>query len=438
MKQIIVTAVAAAVVLGFAGAAEAQTYSLTVTGPAQAAEGAAFDAALILDFTGDPMAGFSYGVCNDPAFTTLTGRVDGAAIGTLNGGGGPDFNEVSEFADGYTAGLVICFTGCNPLPAGNDLELAIGSYSADAEVPSTSVETCDTLGNPPVATVVVVNGASVTPDQIGLAVEIVGVPDPAYTYSVADVAVDYNADDGLFSFDTAVSIDQDDNGAPDALTQGFSMGLSHETAVLEVTGVVTTLAFSPDFAEIGLSDPNGWTIGCVYSFTGATTAVLQDTEVITASYQNAAGAPLGTGMEQTVMTDLLLSDNVGTPPVANVVVVAGASLTATFDDASITLTGTIVQQIPFRRGDANGDGTVNIADGIWILNDLFQNGPTTTDTCEIANDVNDDSVIDSSDAVYIFNYRFLNGPAPVAPFPDCGTTPTQLPSPDDCSSYGAC
>ena len=176
MERLIVTAGAVAVGLGFAGATQAQTYSLTVTGPAQAAEGGAFDAALILDFTGDPMAGWSFGVCNDTAFTTCTSLADGVTTLGLNGGGGPDFNETNLTAGGYTAGLVICFTGCNPLPAGSDLELAIGSYTADAEVPSTTISTCDTLGTPPVATLDVVNGASASTDETGSVVELVGVP----------------------------------------------------------------------------------------------------------------------------------------------------------------------------------------------------------------------------------------------------------------------
>jgi hypothetical protein len=74
---------------------------------------------------------------------------------------------------------------------------------------------------------------------------------------------------------------------------------------------------------------------------------------------------------------------------------------------------------------------VNIADGIWILNDLFQGGPTTTDTCAFANDANDDGLFDASDATYIFNYRFLNGPLPPAPFPSCGQVAGQQPA--DCT-----
>ena len=404
---------------------EAQTYSLTVSGPAQVGEGAAFDASLNLDFTGDPMAGFSYGVCNDPAFVTLAGRADGAAIGALNGGDGPDFNEVASFAGGYTVGLVICFTGCNPLPAGSGLELAIGSYTGDAETASTQIATCDTLGTPPVATVVVVNGASIAPDQFPLDLEIVGVPDPAFTYIASDATVSVSSLPASFS--VGITIDQDDNGAPDAETQGFSMGLTSDPALLEVTDVQVTLPFAPDFAEIGTSDPTGWTAGLVYSFTGAITAVLQSEEVISASYQTAGGASPMVGST----TPLAWGDTVGTPPVANVVVVGGASLAAAFDDGVVSF----IEDPEFRRADTNADGLFNIADGIWLLNDLFQGGPTTRTDCAAANDCNGDDAIDAADAIYVFMTALLDGPLPPAPFPDCG--PEANPAATlDCPAYG--
>ncbi len=404
---------------------EAQTYSLTVSGPTSVGEGTAFDASLIMDFTGDPMAGFSYGVCNDSAFVSLTGRADGAAIGALNGGDGPDFNEVANFADGYTVGLVICFTGCNPLSAGSGLELAVGSYTGDAETASTQIGTCNSLGIPPVATVVVVNGSSIAPDQFPLDLEIVGVPDPAFTYSAADATVSVSSLPASFS--VGITIDQDDNGAPDAETQGFSMGLTHDPALLEVADVQVTLPFSPDFAELGFADPTGWTIGAVFSFTGAITAALQNEEVIAASYATVAGASPMVGST----TALAWADTVGTPPVANVVVVGGASLQANFDDGVVTF----VEDPEFRRSDTNADGLFNIADGIWLLNDLFGGGPTTRTDCAAANDCNGDDAIDAADAIYVFNASLLDGPLPPAPFPDCGSEPNPAAT-LDCPSYG--
>ncbi len=72
----------------------------------------------------------------------------------------------------------------------------------------------------------------------------------------------------------------------------------------------------------------------------------------------------------------------------------------------------------FRRGDANDDARVDLADAIWILNELVRDGPRTP--CRLAADANDDARVDVSDAIWIAHYRFLHGPPPPAPFPACG------------------
>ncbi len=76
----------------------------------------------------------------------------------------------------------------------------------------------------------------------------------------------------------------------------------------------------------------------------------------------------------------------------------------------------------FIRGNANDDGKVNIADPIWIINELVRQGPRTK--CQDAADANDDGLVDLSDAMYLIQWRFLgSGNPPTAPFPDCGADP---------------
>ncbi|MBC8260951.1 MAG: hypothetical protein H8E43_03945, partial [Planctomycetia bacterium] len=84
----------------------------------------------------------------------------------------------------------------------------------------------------------------------------------------------------------------------------------------------------------------------------------------------------------------------------------------------------------FIRGDANSDGIVNIADGVWIIYELFLNGPSSN--CSVASDANGDELSDIADASFIIMYRFMGGAAPTAPFPDCGQVDGQLP--EDCAS----
>ncbi len=71
----------------------------------------------------------------------------------------------------------------------------------------------------------------------------------------------------------------------------------------------------------------------------------------------------------------------------------------------------------FLRGDPNRDGTVNLADGIAILQYLFSGGALA---CADAGDLDDGGAIDVADAVAVFAYLFQGGTSPSAPFPLAG------------------
>jgi hypothetical protein len=89
---------------------------------------------------------------------------------------------------------------------------------------------------------------------------------------------------------------------------------------------------------------------------------------------------------------------------------------------------------PFRRGDANGDGRADISDAVWILTELFRDGPAAP--CDDAADTNDDGLRDISDGAFMIQYCFRGGTPPPTPFAACGWDPT-----DDefgCSAYEPC
>jgi len=94
-----------------------------------------------------------------------------------------------------------------------------------------------------------------------------------------------------------------------------------------------------------------------------------------------------------------------------------------------TTTLTIEPLIPtgslgqFRRGDANRDNTVDLSDGIFILNFLFSDG--NDPQCLDAADVNDTGDVDISDPIAAFNFLFLGGDSPPLPGAfECGADPT--------------
>ena len=93
-----------------------------------------------------------------------------------------------------------------------------------------------------------------------------------------------------------------------------------------------------------------------------------------------------------------------------------------------------IDAMDFQRGDANGTGSVNIADGIFLLQFLYQDGPTAT--CLDAADANDDGVIDVADAIYILATLKSGGTLPPPPYPGCGDDPTV--DGLDCVDHPAC
>jgi hypothetical protein len=283
-------------VVGTLGA-QNPNYVFSISGPATVAgTGGPYSATALLDSSaGANLQGWSFGVCNNTAALTCVSVTDGSTTLTAKNGAPPDFNEKSVSPGGYTQGVVICFTGCAVLPPGSGYEILIGNYTTAVVAPggdiSTQIAFCDTLGTPAVVTVVVVGGGSIVPTQTPLDLVVQGPQPAAFSYIAPDVNQNYNPGTGTWSLTTSMIIDQDDNGAPDSNTQGFSMGLAHDGAQVAVTSVTETLPFSADFAESALL-ANGWTIGVVYSFTGANTLVLQNFSVLDIGYANAAGAPL--------------------------------------------------------------------------------------------------------------------------------------------------
>jgi hypothetical protein len=66
--------------------------------------------------------------------------------------------------------------------------------------------------------------------------------------------------------------------------------------------------------------------------------------------------------------------------------------------------------IAYRRGDVNGDSLVSIADAVYLINYLFNDGSAPKPLG--SGDVNGDSEISIVDVVYLINYLFNDGPAP--------------------------
>jgi hypothetical protein len=64
----------------------------------------------------------------------------------------------------------------------------------------------------------------------------------------------------------------------------------------------------------------------------------------------------------------------------------------------------------FARGDANGDGVIDLGDVVYVINYLYRSGPAPNPLW--TGDANSDGVVDLGDVVYLINYLYRGGPPP--------------------------
>ncbi|MGQ9589956.1 MAG: FG-GAP-like repeat-containing protein [Planctomycetota bacterium] len=89
------------------------------------------------------------------------------------------------------------------------------------------------------------------------------------------------------------------------------------------------------------------------------------------------------------------------------------------DGAQILFGNPVFEASEFRRGDADGDGRVNLTDAVRALLWLFAGAGAPA--CLDAADSNHDGTVNLTDAVAVLGYLFLGGAPPPAPGPEaCG------------------
>jgi hypothetical protein len=220
-------------------------------------------------------------------------------------------------------------------------------------------------------------------------------------------------------------------GAPETVgAQGWSISVAHDPTIFDLTSVTTEgtdagALFLNGFETTEPVDPaknggkGGYVSAIVLSLRKGTT--LDPTKNQTITIANYALKDTGVGKlpAQVMFMDGLRGSG---EPVPNILTVEGNSVFAT-RLIPLELTKSVGPTAKrFRRGDPNDDGKENIADPIWIVNELVREGPRTE--CQSAADANDDGIVDLSDTTYLIAWRFMGGPQPTAPFAACGPDPT--------------
>jgi len=239
---------------------------------------------------------------------------------------------------------------------------------------------------------------------------------------VTGASVDYAAaNPAAFGFSADVTVQQI-SGATFAPCAGYSIDLGNDPTLMLATDLTTTMpepmGEEIDFDQVNFY-PEGVTQGVVLSFVGGWTVTFEvETPMCTVDYQLLDG-PL-TGATTATVTSLSFINTLGEPPVENVLVLDGASFVPTTVDGTVTL---IPHDGPMLiRGDASGDGSLDLVDGIQVLDYLFNATPSD---CLDALDANDTGTINITDAVTVLCTIFCAGtPSPAPPYPACGFDPT--------------
>ncbi|MGA1779485.1 MAG: dockerin type I repeat-containing protein [Planctomycetota bacterium] len=409
------------------------------------------------------MQGFSVAVSFDPIPIDATG-VDfaGTAVETILSGAQPQYLgvETDNVAGTLTAGVIFGFSPVPPLnqlpqlPASPDTPVHllnilfdVGNTVLPGSVPLL-LET-NVGSNPGVQSVYSTDGESVSPslsdgelvvnNLVTFTIDSREVV-PGGTLTV-ELVCDH-PEDTVVGFQVAITYDSAKLTFVPAPTAqqywqwtdlGAALGLQGEgVEVFEVTtlaanpvpgqGFVSIQAqfdFLPPLNGQALSPISGphslirlqFNVANNIGLIGQTTAI-EFTEGI--SPANPGGAPL-----PPTPNIIINEDAQGIPPIVN--------------NGQITF----VSPPSFRRGDSNFDGTVNLADAIYLLTYLFSGGPSPQ--CFDVADVNDDGGLDVSDGVALLGYLFIDTTPPQHPFPGCGvdTTPSPLPGWLSCESVGS-
>ncbi|MEM7165630.1 MAG: S8 family serine peptidase [Planctomycetota bacterium] len=294
-------------------------------------------------------------------------------------------------------------------------------------MPTATIGFSDALGVAgPILNEVYVDSTSPATVHLEPATSLDFVSNHGFTCQVDNEAVILEQSAGAGTISTRVRyVEFSPNNAPSAV-EGFAMtivtqlGLGLQSAA--VTPIVQSLngGSGPAFLSVDLA--NGARVDCVVG-AGDSLSFLGSPAVVDLTYDIAAflfALPAPTFLQVPVQPT---SNDVNMVPAVNHVTVGGVNYTPSFDEGFMTI-GIIDSPAPmpeFRRGDANGDSSFNVADAVFTLSYLFSFG---AGDCLDSMDTNDDGTVNIADPVAALSFLFAGGAQPPTPFAACGADPT--------------
>lgn len=402
-----------------------------------------FQISTYLDCKSTPVQGFSYGVKHDTALlqiTEATHRGTGvlhSIITTPAGEGGVDFKVTRIAQDnlGFIQAVVVTQDADPPLafPIENGIKVSLAKYKVIAAVPpaGTKIQYTNDIqppNSPKTATNLTINGKSKQPKNVNNGVvkgatgpEPCTQPDYAFYFGPAATATAFAIPAGQGG-KQSVPVSLRNKG----IALGFSLGIKKAGAALSLDDTLGSPA-----VELVVTKEDGKEASGA-ALKGNTATGAADTGNISAIAKGAALA----GITGDFFGTRILATGVEGGPGATVGYVADASgnnrnIPAVTDTATtcgvneilVVEISTEVQPPRFSRGDGNGDGKINVTDGVILAQNIFANRLVVFD-CKDMLDANDDGQTNTADPVFLLSYVFLKGPQPAAPFKACAADPT--------------
>ena len=415
----------------------ATMYTLDSSAPADG-NGTLGEAFVTMDNSLGPVQGFVTAVTHDPSVITL----EDINLGADTLANGAEFEISNLYENGGTLGVVMDF---NPpfdgqtLPLGNGIHLATYSYSCvDSNIyvegeavpaAATSPLTLDNgvLGTPPLDNVLVINGLSLQPilSSGTFTCEPVGVPAED---TILWMETEFDTDEGNYAYlgqtgDLCFYYKDDDD-----YIQGFTLTVCYDCdltihedswefngSILDQVGIEYLAVQVDDDCSDGETGELivALLMDALPPFEGQTlpqTDDLNEVRLLVGKMRVTVDETAECDAEQPIYWCNDINGN-GDVFLYNNVVIDFESIQ--IYERNDTFVYVVPEEI-FQRGDCNSDDKVDLADSATMLANQF-NGLAIL--CPDACDSNDDGSLNMADSVYLLNWLFKFGPIPPAPGP---------------------
>lgn len=391
------------------------------------------DVILLLDNDLGDVFGYTATVDHDPAALALSAiEFTGTDVEPL----APEFVQTNITAQSGSVELIFDadppFDGPS-LPTGVGLSLARFVYECADPMfePAPPVDTAVAISE---GTLTLASSQTATPDTAGAIVTCLPLPLPNTGVSLGTPTAPTDTLSGLpgETIEVAVFVRH-----PDFSAQGYQIALCFDCRLSVVEAFEIAGTALDGIAEFVLSDvdldPDDGD-GCEF-----TTGILMDS---LPPFDGQVLPPTDTDtwigtIEATIDSDATAGEaltiefcevlDAGGGFVENIVVSDFESIPFA-DQTGLSIT--VSDGVAFRRGDCNQDGIRQISDVIALFTSVTD-GPVPA--CPAACDTNGDGNVDLADGVALAEFLFTHGVAPPAPSEFCGAVPGA-----DCDDFGAC